>query len=337
LLDFTEAEIMSSWTRKGSIRVSVCCITYKQKQYISQAIDSFLMQKTTFPFEIIIGEDNGEDGTLDILNAYKNKYPNIIKLVASNVNIGANKNLLRVFNLAKGQYIAVCEGDDYWCDNNKLQSQLDLLDADSSISLCVHAAKLLKDDFLYEGFQIQPEKKFFSAQDVLFTNKQFSPTASYFFRREVIHHLPDWFQSAPIGDFFIEIYALSIGRGCYLHSSMAVYRVAADNSWSSHIKKDFYKFTSTQERIIEYTCKILLDFPDFESLIIRRVLRIYLDIIKRCVLSKNDELLDSYCDKYRMYNERFDFAQRLLMISFKFPYALRFIHKVKSYFSKSYW
>ena len=218
-----------------------------------------------------------------------------------------------------------------------MQSQLELLDADSSISLCVHAAKLLKDGFLCDGFQIQSEKKFFSAQDVLLTNKQFSPTASYFFRREVINHLPDWFQFAPIGDFFIEIYALSIGRGCYLRGSMAVYRVAADNSWSYHIKKDFYKFTTTQERIIEYTYKILLDFPDYKSLIIRRVLGIYLDIIKRCVLSNNDELLDAYCDKYRMYNERFDFTQRVLMMSFKFPYALRFIHKVKSYFPKSYW
>ncbi|MEO3986520.1 glycosyltransferase family 2 protein [Plesiomonas shigelloides] len=328
---------MSNWPQFEPVRVSVCCITYKQKQYISQAIDSFLVQKTSFPFEIIIGDDNGNDGTLEILLAYQARYPKIIKIVYSNLNVGANKNLMRVFYLAKGKYIAVCEGDDYWCESNKLQYQLDILEADPSISICVHSAKLLKNNLLCDGFKIPSEKEFFSAYDVLLTNKQFSPTASYFFRKEVINQLPDWFQSAPIGDFFIEIYALSIGRGCYLNKSMSVYRVSAENSWSSHIKKDFYKFTNTQDRIVEYTCKILFDFPEFKDLIARRVSLIYLDVIKRSILSKNDELLDMYLHKYRMHSPEHGFSEHILMMLFKLPTLLRLVNKVKKYFSRSYW
>lgn len=135
MFHLTEAEIVANWPVDEPIRVSVCCITYKQERYIAQAIDSFLMQKTTFPFEIVIGEDCGGDGTLSILYEYQQRYPNLIKIITSEQNVGANANLLRVFNAARGDYIAVCEGDDYWIYENKLEEHFEFLEKNKDCAL----------------------------------------------------------------------------------------------------------------------------------------------------------------------------------------------------------
>ncbi|WP_320708533.1 glycosyltransferase family 2 protein, partial [Enterobacter cloacae] len=84
--------IQKKW-KEPEIKVSICCITYNHEKYIAQALDSFLAQQTNFAFEILIGEDKGTDNTLSIINEYKNKFPGIIKVIASETNLGANGNI----------------------------------------------------------------------------------------------------------------------------------------------------------------------------------------------------------------------------------------------------
>ena len=103
-------------------------ITYNHYNFISQAIDSILQQKTKYEYEIIIGDDYSKDGTQEILKEYKQKYPDIIKLILREKNIGATNNFYDVLLKCKGEYIAILEGDDFWCDENKIQKQLNFLD-----------------------------------------------------------------------------------------------------------------------------------------------------------------------------------------------------------------
>jgi glycosyltransferase involved in cell wall biosynthesis len=119
------------------ILVSVCITAYNLEAYLSQAIESVLMQETNFPFEIIIGDDASVDKTREICLSYKEKYPDKIKLVLHEKNVGVAKNDISVVKQARGKYIAWCDGDDYWITKDKLQKQYDVLEENSDVSLVV--------------------------------------------------------------------------------------------------------------------------------------------------------------------------------------------------------
>lgn len=109
--------------------VSVKMITYNHELYIAQAIEGVLMQKTDFPIELIIGEDCSTDKTREIVFDYQKKYPEIIRVITSEENVGARKNSLRSYEACRGKYIALCEGDDYWHHPLKLQKQVNFLES----------------------------------------------------------------------------------------------------------------------------------------------------------------------------------------------------------------
>ena len=120
------------------IIVSICCATYNHQKYIRDAIEGFLMQKTTFPFEILIHDDASTDGTADIIREYEAKYPDIIKPIYQRENQyskGIKISQVYQFPRAQGKYIALCEGDDYWIDPLKLQKQVDYMERNSRVSM----------------------------------------------------------------------------------------------------------------------------------------------------------------------------------------------------------
>jgi len=128
--------------------VSIWMITYNHEKSIEKAIKSVLMQKTTFEFELIIGEDCSTDNTPSIINSYKSKYPNIIRARFNSANIGMSNNMIKTLEECNGKYIAMLEGDDYWTDEYKLQKQVEFLDANTHYSLCCHRYKILVNDQL---------------------------------------------------------------------------------------------------------------------------------------------------------------------------------------------
>lgn len=109
--------------------VSVHMITYNHEPYIRKAIDCVLSQKTNFPFELVIGEDCSTDGTREIVFDYARRFPDIIRVIASDQNVGMKKNFVRINHACRGKYIAYCEGDDHWHDLEKLQKQADFLES----------------------------------------------------------------------------------------------------------------------------------------------------------------------------------------------------------------
>lgn len=116
--------------------VSIVCVTYNHEPYLRKALDGFLMQKTTFPIEIVLAEDCSTDGTRSICEEYAAKYPILINYIWSELNVGPVENERRAFAVAKGKYIATCEGDDYWTEPLKLQRQVDFLESHPGYSVC---------------------------------------------------------------------------------------------------------------------------------------------------------------------------------------------------------
>ena len=127
-----------------TVKVTIRCITYNQKDYIRQCLDGFVMQQTNFRYEAIVHDDASTDGTADIVREYAEKYPDIIKPIFETENQYSKHDgsLGRIMNAhTRGKYVAICEGDDYWTDPHKLQKQADFLDANPQCSLTYHACK----------------------------------------------------------------------------------------------------------------------------------------------------------------------------------------------------
>ncbi len=126
--------------------VSICCITYNHAPFIRKCLDGFLMQQTTFPVEIILAEDCSTDATRAICEEYVSRYPDKIRYIVRDHNVGYNQNEYEAMQAARGKYIAFCEGDDYWTVPDKLQRQVDWLEAHPDYSVCWHRCRHLMAD-----------------------------------------------------------------------------------------------------------------------------------------------------------------------------------------------
>lgn len=110
--------------------------TYNHAPYIARAIESVLAQRTSFAVELLLGEDCSSDSTPDICRSYAARYPDRIRLVTSEHNVGMRANYRRTIEACRGRYVAICDGDDWWCDPEKLERQVAMLEADPSLGLC---------------------------------------------------------------------------------------------------------------------------------------------------------------------------------------------------------
>jgi len=128
----------------SSVEVSISCLTYNHEKYIRQTLEGFVKQKTNFRFEVLIHDDASTDGTQEIIKEYQLKYPDIIKPIFQKENQYEKRvQISKTYNYSRalGKYIALCEGDDYWTDENKLQMQYDALENDKSCSFSVHKVR----------------------------------------------------------------------------------------------------------------------------------------------------------------------------------------------------
>lgn len=223
------------------IKLSVCITTYNHEKYIAQAIDSVLMQRTNFNYEIIIGEDDSTDNTRAIVKEYKNRYPDKIRLFLNNrknvIYINGRPtgrwNFINVLKQAKGRYIALCDGDDYWTDPNKLQKQTDFMDNHPECAICFHNVTVFDEDGKHKPLTHRPEnpKEIFTLEDLLSGN--FIHTCSVIFRRGLFREFPQWFYECKMGDWPFHILNAHHGDIGYIDEVMAVYRAQSTGVWSS--------------------------------------------------------------------------------------------------------
>lgn len=255
-------------------------MTYNHKKYIREAFEGILMQKTSFPVEVVIGDDFSTDETLDIVKSYKNRENIQIKILQRQRGDGyweKRRKLGRLYNFENiienctGKYIALLDGDDYWTDEYKLQKQVEFLEANPDFILCYHDVVLRNQIDGSEKLRIGERKivSDISLEDFILENNV--STGSALFRNNLLESLPGWFFNEPKGDYAFFILLAEKGRFHYLPAVMGVYRIHEGGIFSSlsqikqyshsvsfflklkgHLTKDYYKVLNKKISYIFY-------------------------------------------------------------------------------------
>jgi len=236
------------------VRKKVSChvITYNHINYIQRCIDGILMQETDFDFEIVIGDDVSTDGTREIVERYAAEYPHIIKLnlrQKRGSGIPGKENFVSTLEMCTGEYISLCDGDDYWTDTLKLQKQVDFLEKNKDYVLCFHKVNILKTDgTITSDFITRLPDNYESRQDLVM-NANYIHTPSVLFKNIIGEELYSIeFQESPIGDYFLYIILTQYGKIGYIDEPMAVYRhnvgVYSSLSKLNMTKADLLLFTN---------------------------------------------------------------------------------------------
>ncbi len=219
-------------------KLSIFCITYNQAPFIRQALDGFVMQKTNFPFVAIVGDDCSTDGTTEIIREYAERYPDIIKPIYHDENTKGWGNGCDVSAACQSEYVAMCEGDDYWTDEYKLQKQVDFLDAHPDFTICFHPV-VVKWEERSKKDSIFPKKKdrFYKTELELadLAKRNFIQTNAVVYRWQLnaTRQLKDiWPEGIAPGDWYLHLFHAEKGKIGFLSDVMAVYRKHAGGLWS---------------------------------------------------------------------------------------------------------
>ena len=220
----------------SSPMISIICNTYNHEKYIEQTLKGFVNQKTTYPYEILIHDDASTDRTAEIIRRYADAYPSLFKPIYQTENQysqGINVSGVYQYSRAKRKYIAFCEGDDYWCDPEKLQKQVDFLERHPAYSACVHQTQVIDDDGEKKGL-FSPIDKTCDIEE-LNEYMDFPHTSSFLLRNPFIDdtrrgkylqkYISYWDKS-------MVIYMFRTGKIHYLADIMSCYRCVTDKGTS---------------------------------------------------------------------------------------------------------
>lgn len=259
----------------GDIEVSVICITYNQVNYIEKTLSSLVSQKTDFKFEIIVHDDASTDGTSDIVSSFAGRYPELITPILQTENQYSKKVNITSSLLpkAKGKYCAFCEGDDYWCDDYKLQRQYDAMEANPNCSICVHKTQNINEDgSIYPSVQGEYpgiQEGILDRETIcnLFLKKPVTifHTSSFFIRLSMFRDLylsnPEFAKFSTGGDQIILRVCMTEGPYYFIDEIMTCYRRFAKGSINSSQKnmppeywKQYYsKYAACNTKFDEYS------------------------------------------------------------------------------------
>lgn len=219
------------------MKVSVYCLVFNHELYLRDALEGFVTQKTNFDYEVLVHDDASTDGSRAIIEEYAEKYPDIIKPIYQEENQHSKGIPIIQTHIAPritGEYIAICEGDDYWTDPDKLQLQVDFLDSHPEHTACVH-------NTLLHDLRTGKKKQMYQHDhdvDISFLEAVQGGsccwhTSSVMYRREYIFNRPEFFQKAKgFGDYPLAIYLTLSGKVRFLNRCMSVYRLGTVSSWT---------------------------------------------------------------------------------------------------------
>lgn len=250
------------------VLVTVSCTVFNHAPFLRKTLDGFANQKTNFPFEVIVHDDASTDGSVEIIREYCEKYPNLFRCILQTENQyskGVKISPVHIYPRVRGKYLALCEGDDYWCDENKLQLQADYMEAHPDCSMCVHDTAFISNEGKFLGSFLNGHRKDrdYSAHEIIRADGGgLFQTSSYFARRQVITERPDTFNITKVGDLPMAIYAGVSGYVHYIGRVMSCYRVGHANSWTSRLDSNVdrlviqrqaeYEDFTRMDRLTEY-------------------------------------------------------------------------------------
>ena len=311
------------------IMVTVLCTAYNHEEFIASAIEGVMNQKTNFKFELIVHDDASEDRTAEIIREYKERYPDSIFPIVQKENQYRCCNIYRsfLFPNVRGKYIAFCEGDDYWTDQDKLQMQVDFLESHEDYSMCMHNA--VKRDYgtgeescldTFPGDGTYSQKQHILAG----LGTGFPAFASYMVRANLLGGMPEFFLSSKVLNYPLRQYYANCGKVYYFGKPMSVYRAFTPQSYMKvimgsqqlynqytlemiHFFEEFNKYTKGEfNEVLE--CKIISDYFGFcqsipEEKGIPKAMEAGLDIDK--VAGCYKRLSETYLDSsiLRMFEE----------------------------------
>lgn len=245
--------------------VSIFCVTYNHEKYIKDAIEGFLLQKTDFHYEIVIHDDASTDGTIAIIKEYEKRYPELIRVIYETENqFSKLENTAEFFweiqrRELHGKYVAMCEGDDYWIDADKLQTQIDYMESHPDCVMTGHDAILINCKTTEKRRMKRFEEGDLSTADIILAA---IPTASHVYRKEMVNIEGAFWGSGEGGDYPFQLYCATRGKIHYFDKPMAVHLYLTENSWSSRQVEDICSFCKARvdssfmlEKFNDYTEK----------------------------------------------------------------------------------
>ena len=257
MIETTQDEVMRKWNKNMSLDtplVSVRCITYNHENYIAQALDSFIMQKTNFPFEIIVHDDASTDRTAEIIREYEKKYPLIVKPIYEEENQWSKPGnpLGKIVNAAlNGKYVAICEGDDYWIDENKLQMQVDFLENNPEYGMCYTNFNIYyqnKKKFEFDLFTTHSEKflKQYDSLEQWILKKGYIAPMTWVYRKSLLDSYDS--MNSCDGTYVLVAHFMANSKIKCLDKTTATYRVLEESaSHSNNLEKLYNRHRNLKE------------------------------------------------------------------------------------------
>lgn len=241
---------------ESSPRVSILCTAYNHEAFIADALESFIKQETDFSFEVIVHDDASTDKTAEIIKNYVDKYPDIIHPIFQKQNqYSQGIDVMKLcLNEARGKYIALCEGDDYWIDSKKLQMQFDVMESHSDATFCFgNAYRLcsktgdnLGDMLSNTGLPTHNDGQTYGLTLQEVDAIEFIPTATFFMPKNILTSMPVLANDAFQGDRYIQLVCAALGKSYYVDSVMSAYRINVVGSVTDKWRSNFQLMTKVR-------------------------------------------------------------------------------------------
>lgn len=212
------------------VKVSIIMLAYNIGKYVETAIKGVVRQKTDYRIQLVIAEDCSTDNTLDICIRYKNLYPDIITLIKHEKNAGLQRNFMDAHQHCIGEYIAICDGDDYWISQYKLQRMTDFMDVHPDFAICFHRVINYYEEDGSKSLSNGGQKQICNITDLAQSN--FITNSSSLFRRNYYQEVPEWFAQISLCDYAMHMLNAQHGKIFYFKQPMAVYRKHSNGIWS---------------------------------------------------------------------------------------------------------
>jgi len=327
--------------------VSVVMLAYQHASYLENAIDGVVMQKVNFPIELVIAEDCSPDETRNIAVRYQKLHPELIRIITADENVGMQANLLRALVACRGEFIAFCEGDDYWIDSDKLTKQINVLNKNPSVNLSFHSTYLRNfdsEELTGPHYEVRGADQIITVEEVISGDGHYMPSASLLIRKSALDRVPiGMLESAPIGDYILQVYGSLGGGAYYLNTPMCVYRRGHSESWSVSINNSgkIILFENAFAKLINLMND---DLKFYESSFIELIYRHYYPRFMNASVSGDKLLKTTFFSILLMYINDFNMVQKVIInlsrISFlafiisKYPGVNRRVKKIQRFFAK---